>query len=90
MALIKAANDLQIKTFEIQHGFVSDTDLIYHSNLSLDKSLYPSKFLCFGALQKKLFNNDRCKIKQENIIPIGKFFVKENDKKFLSIDSINK
>lgn len=90
MALIKAANDLQIKTFEIQHGFVSDVDLIYHSNLKLDKSLYPLKLLCFGALQKKIFNNNRCQIEQENIIPIGKFFVKENDKKFLFIDSINK
>lgn len=67
--LFKAAKNLDIKTYELQHGFVGKTHPAYHYDLDynkLNRFIFPDYFLTFGS-----YWNSCCCYPPEKII-IGK------------------
>lgn len=56
--LVKAANELNIKTIEMQHGIVGKNNAIYVPRKKFDKSYFPDTLLTFGEYDKKLIEEN--------------------------------
>jgi hypothetical protein len=89
IAVIKAANDLGIKSIEIQHGTIGETNLAYHSDIPLDASFYPDYLLVFGYHDYKSLQRSSI-YKKSTIIPIGSYYIDFVNSSDLQIDKLNK
>jgi len=52
--IIYAANELNIKTVEVQHGLIGREHYAYNISKKLDKKFFPHTLLCYGEYDKKI------------------------------------
>ena len=71
-AIIKAANDLNIETIEMQHGNIGDSHTAYNFYCNADKSFYPSTLLTYGEYDKNILSKSQY-TPFENIVPVGNY-----------------
>lgn len=75
MAFVKAANDLNIPTTEIQHGVITEAHYAYNIAQPLDATYYPSNLLTLGSVEKNVFHSNNNFIDQMRVYPIGSFSI---------------
>lgn len=72
-AIIKAANDLNIETYEVQHGVVTKENINYNSSLILDKSYLPQYIFVYDGYSKKSISSTIYSI--DNILVMGNYYL---------------
>jgi len=82
--LVKAANDLNIKVVELQHGVINKEHFAYVSSLKLDKKYFPTYLLSFGLNEKNLKG-----LLISNVYPIGSFYLEHIKLNFYNNKELN-
>jgi hypothetical protein len=72
---IYAYNKLNISTIEIQHGVINNSHLAYNIYKKFDHKFFPNYLFSFGNNEKKIAKNENFYIKNENVYPIGSFYI---------------
>lgn len=72
--IVKAAKELKIETVDVQHGLIGTTHSAYLSTLQLNDLYIPDKLLSFGVAEKENLQVNGI-IKNDNIIPVGNFYL---------------
>lgn len=72
--IIKAANELNIKTIEMQHGIIGSEHFAYNINKLLDKSFFPDILLTYGEFDKNILENNLYN-PFNKIIPVGNYLL---------------
>ena len=75
MGYIKALKDSGIEVVEIQHGVINESHDAYNISVKLDKNYFPDFLLTFGENEKLVFSGKNIFIKNENVIPVGHFYI---------------
>jgi len=71
--VIKVANDLNIETFEVQHGVITKDNDAYNSDLQLKKNYYPNYLLSFGENEK--VELEKSGLINKEVLPVGSFYL---------------
>lgn len=82
-AIVKVANDLNIKTVEIQHGIISSMHSAYISDLELDSSYIPKYLFAVSEKVKQILINKKSVYNQENIFITGSYYLNYLQKNFI-------
>lgn len=86
--LVVAANELGIKTVEIQHGMIGASHYAYHHKLDIKKKYFSNVLLTYGEYDKELIEVNKYNPFQK-IYPIGSFMLEEAAKKSIPIELQN-
>lgn len=79
-AISKAANDLNIEIYEVQHGIINHKNIKYSSQIILNKTYFPKYLLTYDYYSKASIED---KIyKRENIFVVGNFYLHHLIKNF--------
>lgn len=75
MGFIKSLKEHNIPVIEVQHGVVNDSHYAYNLFKDFGKKLFPDYLFTYGHNEKQLFNKDNYFISNENVFPVGYFFL---------------
>lgn len=80
---IKAAKELGIKIIEVQHGRIGREHPAYNFGIEISKNLFPDYLFTYGKRDVMNFL-DSYFIDQENVIPVGSYYIDYLKESFLS------
>lgn len=72
--ILKAGNELGVKTIEFQHGRIVD-NFAYSQNMDINNSFYPNYMLTFGMNDKELLIKTKYVLDESKIIPVGNYMI---------------
>lgn len=72
--IIKAANELNIKTVEVQHGIIESIHFAYNPHKKLDKSYFPKILLTYSERDKNILLSNNYNT-FEHIFAVGNYFL---------------
>ncbi len=72
---IRAFKEKGVKVVEVQHGVINGEHFGYNVYQSFDRVYFPDYLLSFGEREKRVFESPNLSIRQENIFPVGSFYI---------------
>ncbi len=79
--ILKVANDLNIKTIEIQHGVITEANDAYLSYIKLDNNYFPEYLLSLGENEEDVLKANGLISKE--VIAVGSFYLDYISKNFI-------
>jgi hypothetical protein len=86
---ISAANSLNIKTIELQHGLISESHPSYNIFTNLEKNTLPQWILTNGFFEKNILIKTENKI-YKKVIPVGNYYLEKIEKNNLISTELKK
>jgi len=87
---IKALKEKKVTIIEAQHGVINNEHFGYSFFGNFGKNYFPDYLLTFGENEKKIFEYPNVFINQENVIPVGSYYIDYILNKFkFKIDTSN-
>lgn len=75
MGHVKALRQQNVSVIEMQHGTINKNHYAYHISKNIDPECYPQYLFTLGANEKQVFEKPNEYIRQENVKPVGSFYL---------------
>ena len=75
MGYVFAAQESGISVIEMQHGSINKSHFGYTNYKNFDKNLFPKYLLAYGEGTKDVFTDGNITYPQENVLPVGHYYL---------------
>lgn len=75
MGYVLAAREAGIPVVEMQHGSINKSHFGYVNYTQVNPLLFPSYLFAYGSDTKKVFQDDNITFAEQNVIPIGHYYL---------------